>query len=552
MNAQRLIQLFDRLCETPVAIPRLRRFVLDLAIRGKLVAQDENDEPVFTLPIKEAGLLGIKTAIQKPLESSADSSKVTNVPFHIPDNWRWKSIGDCLDLINGRAFKPTEWLPAGLPIVRIQNLNNKHAAFNYCDDKIVDNRHLIDTNTFLISWSGTPGTSFGAFIWENGKAALNQHIFKCHPRDDIFYDKFLRVAINGRLDEMISNAHGGAGLQHITKKKLESLLLPVPPKNEQFRIVAKLDELTRILDDFEAEYTGREEKRDRVVVSALNNLTNVAESEKFRDNVRFYINHLPRLTTRPEHVHQLRQSILDLAVRGKLQPESPINLAYLDSSSKIVNDETSQETKVSWPFKLPTNWMWCTLDTIVDQITDGDHATPLRIHNSEVPLITAKNVRDGFFDYKKTDWVSYDTAKKSWVRCRPKVNDILLVCVGATIGRLAILREAKDMVLVRSVALIRPGGKINVDYLSVALRSPLGQQQMWEKVKATGQPCLYLNRIKSLQIPVPPLNEQSLIVSKVEELFKICNNLNEQILEMHVYSANLIEASLTTALNVSK
>jgi type I restriction enzyme, S subunit len=146
-------------------------------------------------------------------------------------------------------------------------------------------------------------------------------------------------------------------------------------------------------------------------------------------------------------------------------------------------------------------------------------------------------------DFRNTDWVSLETAKKAWARCRPSVGDILLVCVGATTGRLCVLREARDMVLVRSVALIRPTSIINVGYLSVALQSPMAQSQIWKNVKVSAQPCLYLNRINSLLIPVPPIFEQSRIVAKVKELMGLCDEVETAQHEREIRRDRLVSAS---------
>src|ERR1019366_8436904 len=91
--------------------------------------------------------------------------------------WRAAPIGDLCILINGRAFKPSDWRKTGLPIVRIQNLNDPAKPFNMYDGEH-NNRHLVDNGAILLSWSGTPGTSFGCFRWLGGPAILNQHIFK--------------------------------------------------------------------------------------------------------------------------------------------------------------------------------------------------------------------------------------------------------------------------------------------------------------------------------------------------------------------------------------
>jgi type I restriction enzyme S subunit len=302
MNAEQLLQHFERISEAPDAIKRLRGFILDLAVRGKLVEQEPADE-------KPKG-------IKRQDESAA--------PFNLPSNWEWIQIGDQLNLLNGMAFKSTDWGTTGLRIVRIQNLNNPNAAFNFCDPVIARERSLIDDGSFLISWSGTPGTSFGAFIWERGPAVLNQHIFRCDFKTQSFIASFLRLAINGRLDEMISKAHGGVGLQHITKGKLEALLIPLPPLAEQHQIVAKVEELMNLCDQLEAAKAEREQCRDNLVAASLQGLNQPAEEEDtFREHARFTFKNLPRIATRAAHIKQLRQTILNLAVRGKLVEQDP-------------------------------------------------------------------------------------------------------------------------------------------------------------------------------------------------------------------------------------
>ena len=152
-----------------------------------------------------------------------------------------KSIGEICELVNGRAFKQSEWSRAGLPIVRIQNLNHPKKPFNHFDGSYSE-KHLIDDGAILLSWSGTPGTSFGCFRWDRGPALVNQHIFRVGIDASIVDGDYFILALNSKLDEMIGHAHGGVGLRHITKRKLESILLPIPSLREQCRIVARIDE----------------------------------------------------------------------------------------------------------------------------------------------------------------------------------------------------------------------------------------------------------------------------------------------------------------------
>jgi type I restriction enzyme S subunit len=267
MNADRLLASFERIADTPDAVLLLRRFILDLAVRGKLVPQAVGGEPVSELLNRIAKEHQVEGGARKarPLVSVPRDAR----PFGTPPGWEFVRLGAVLEMVNGRAFKPTEWIPSGLPIVRIQNLNNANAPFNYCDPKTVDDRHLIRDDEFLISWSGTPGTSFGAFIWSRGVAALNQHIFRCIQVGDAFFPKFLRIAINSQLDILIRQAQGGVGLQHVTKGKLEALPLPLPPPAEQHRIVAKVDELMVRCDLLVASLTKAAVTRRRLLEALL-------------------------------------------------------------------------------------------------------------------------------------------------------------------------------------------------------------------------------------------------------------------------------------------
>jgi type I restriction enzyme, S subunit len=247
-------------------------------------------------------------------------------------------------------------------------------------------------------------------------------------------------------------------------------------------------------------------------------------------NAALLLAHFDRISDAPDAVPRLRRFILDLAVRGNLAEQREESTALPSNEAirkKLASRRGAPTIEVeSLEFhEIPSPWTWRRLAMLTELITDGEHATPPRISEHQVPLVTAKNVRDGFMDYGNTDWVSSETAAKAWNRCRPAVGDVLLVCVGATIGRLCVLRESKDMVLVRSVALIRPTPAVDADYLALALRSPSSQKQIWEKVKVAAQPCLYINRIASLTVPLPPLPEQHRIVVKVAKLMVLCDRL---------------------------
>ena len=173
---------------------------------------------------------------------------VEEQPYPLPEGWKWVRLYNLCSLRNGKAFKPSDWSDSGLPIIRIQNLNNPDSKFNYYSGYIED-KFLISSGDVLFAWSGTPGTSFGAHIWYGGKAVLNQHIFRIDFKGKVILKSFFRYSINCRLEELIAKAHGGAGLQHVTKGVFENTPIPLPTIDEQQRIVDRIESLFAKLDE---------------------------------------------------------------------------------------------------------------------------------------------------------------------------------------------------------------------------------------------------------------------------------------------------------------
>ncbi len=172
-------------------------------------------------------------------ENAVSSSKFPPVP-----------IGEICDLINGRSFTPEDWqreTSGGLPIVRIQNLNDSNSDFNYFAGEVSE-RVTINNGELLFSWSGSRGTSFGAHIWGGGKAVLNQHIFKVLFDGNRAIKKYLLYALNKAVAEVEENLHGGVGLVHITKGNLEKIKIPLPPLEMQKEIVEEIEGYQRVID----------------------------------------------------------------------------------------------------------------------------------------------------------------------------------------------------------------------------------------------------------------------------------------------------------------
>lgn len=158
--------------------------------------------------------------------------------------WPTSRLDKVCKLVNGRAFKPEEWEESGLPIIRIQNLNDTTKPFNYTMQTFPE-RFRVRVGDILFSWSGTPGTSFGCFRWEGPEGWLNQHIFNVRLEDTLDGDFFI-THINLKLGELIAKAHGGVGLQHVTKGMVDETILFIPPETLQREYARRVSSVERL------------------------------------------------------------------------------------------------------------------------------------------------------------------------------------------------------------------------------------------------------------------------------------------------------------------
>ncbi len=162
----------------------------------------------------------------------------------IPAEWTVKPISDCMRLINGRAFKPSEWASSGVPIIRIQNLNNPSAEFNYYPFDDIEDRNRIKPGDLVFAWSGTLGSSFGARSWSGPEGVLNQHIFKVIPDANVISPEYALIVFKRIEDDIAKKAHGfKTSFVHIKKADLDSTLLPLPCHHEQKAIALALNDI---------------------------------------------------------------------------------------------------------------------------------------------------------------------------------------------------------------------------------------------------------------------------------------------------------------------
>ena len=240
---QRIAEHFDVLFTTEHSIDKLKETILQLAVMGKLIPQDPNDEPASVLlekiaAEKEEQIKGGKIKKSKPLPSVEKAEERV-----IPTSWEFIRFGAGINVLNGRAYKKNEMLSEGTPLLRVGNLFTSNDW--YYSDLQLEPQKYIDNGDLIYAWSA----SFGPFIWEGGKVIYHYHIWKLDFYDDMSLSKNYVYLYLLNETAAIKASGNGITMVHMTKERMEKLLLPVPPLVEQHRIVAKVDELMALCDE---------------------------------------------------------------------------------------------------------------------------------------------------------------------------------------------------------------------------------------------------------------------------------------------------------------
>ena len=544
-------------------IKKLRELILELAVRGKLVPQDPSDEPASVLleriAEEKAQLVKVKEIPKtKPLPAISPDE----IPDDLPAGWSMVRLGEIVTKM-GSGSTPRggqkAYVDDGVIFLRSQNVWNEGVRLDdvaYISDEVhqkMSNTKVLPGDVLL----NITGASLGRttiFPSDFVEANVNQHVTIIRLIE-LEMNKFVHLGLmSPMVQKLVWGRQVGMAIEGLSKKVLEQFEYPIPPINEQHRIVAKVDELMVLCDQLEQQTETSLDAHQVLVETLLATLTNSQDATELMANWACISEHFDTLFTTEQSIDQLKQTILQLAVMGKLVPQDPkdepaakLLERIAEEKAQLVKEKKIKKQKAlppiaddEKPFELPTGWEWCRLQEVTSKITDGDHKTPPRIESGYV-LLSAKNVRDGFIDFSVTDFISEEHYLKSRERCLPEHNDLLIVSVGGTIGRSSLVPKESDFALVRSVALIKPMS-FNSEYLKHAMDSKLLQDSIHSNKRGGAQPCLYLSEISKFPFSMPPIEEQGRIVVAINQLFEICDQLKQSLRDSQQTQLQLTDA----------
>ena len=556
---KQLLAHFDRISDAPDTIPRLRQFILELAVRGKLVDRDANDEPASQLLKRihaEKDRRNKNGQIKK--QEALPQVRPDEAWFGVPGSWHWVRLGTITQVLMGQSPPGETYNKTGEGIPLINGpVEFTEGPFG----KTVVNQYttaptnLCEEGDLLLCVRGstTGRTNIAGF-----RACIGRGVAAIRP---FFADQYVRLFI-WRLRESIIAMGRGIAFPSVSRQQIEGLPVPLPPLAEQHRIVAKVDELMALCDRLEAAQAERENRRDRLAAVSLHGLNQLAatdEPEVFREHARFYLNQLPRLTTRPDQIKQIRQTILSLAVRGKLATQNPndepVSLlldriqtekARLLKAGKIRGQELPSVVRDDIPIDLPQSWEWVPLARVLCSSFYGPRFGADEYCATGIPTIRTTDMTvDGRIVLRDPPRVSVPVDRLDDFKCEK--GDLLITRTGS-IGTMAVFGGGYEAIPSAYLIRLRFSASTRVDYIHVVLRSPYGQAALGLNTTKVAQPNINAKNLSAILIPLPPLAEQNRIVTKVEELMLLCDQLETQLKTIQTENRRLLESVLHEAL----
>ena len=564
----RLPDHLDLIAAAPAGIQKLRGLILELAVRGKLVPQDPNDQPASEL---------LKRIAKKRtrLEAGATRKKIEQTPlfnprewpFESPIGWEWERFGEIAEIERGGSPRPIKSFltddPDGLNWIKIGDTDIGGKYITSTSEKIrregLTKTRMVYPGDFLL----TNSMSFGRPYITQIEGCIHDGWLRISPPNSLDKDYLYTLLSSPFVRKLFVIAAAGAVVMNLNADKVRELPIPLPPLAEQRRIVAKVDELMALCDRLEAEQEDAGAAHARLVTTLLGTLTQSADGADLAANWQRLAGHFDILFTTEASLDSLKQTILQLAVMGKLVPQDPNDEPASELLRRITKERARLEEEGvckkskplqpislgDLPFELPHGWAWARFPE-VGQFGRGKSKhrprnDPSLFKPGIYPLVQTGEVaradtivREYHSKYSEVGL----SQSKMWPR------GTLCITIAANIADSAIL--GFDACFPDSVVGLVPSQLIGDGrYFLWFMKTARGE--LLRFAPSTAQKNINLEILESVRIPLPPSTEMSRIVAKVDELLALLDRLKAELADSRARQERLAAALIESALQAA-
>lgn len=542
MTREKFFQEFALFADMPNSVTKMREMILQLAVQGKLVPQDPDDEPASDLVSR---IDSINPKLRKKRDIKNVNVDLIGSLHSIPDSWEWVTLGRIARIVGGgtpKTREPSYWSDDGIPWLTPADLNCLDGKYISRGRRDISEAGLARSSAQMLPAGSVLFSSrapIGYVAIASNPLATNQGFKSCVPyineSNEYLYYYLLSAAAK------INKNATGTTFKEVSGKELSQLAFPLPPLAEQKRSVAKVDELMKLCDELETQQKEKNRASITLNQSCLKALTKPTQKQSSEAWHRVQ-KHFDMLYDNPKNVTELRKAILQLAVQGKLVPQDPndepASILYekiKKRENELVNEGKVRRNKVHRKknlneYSFPDSWMLTCIEECV-QLISGQHLKPEQYNflGDGIPYLTGP-AEFGLDSPKPTRWTLYRKAVA-------KKMDTLLTVKGSGVGKTNIVTNG-EIAISRQLMAVRPI-LLSPLFLRIFLKSVEGKLSRLK----TGIAIPGISRVdvNSLDLPLPPLDEQKRIVSKVDELMAIIDQLDNCFSKMTNIEPTLID-----------
>lgn len=567
MKLADLLKEFNVVIDTTEGLTELRSLILGLAVRGKLVPQDPNDEPASELLDKivdKRHSLFEEGKIRKPKKLSELSN--VEVTFAIPDTWAWARLGKIVEIGSSSRVHKKDWKKEGIPFLRAREIvklsNNgfvENELFISKDlyESLIEEGNVPEKDDFMITGVGTIGVPYivksdDKFYFKDASVLIFKNFYDLYP-NYLFY-----LFKSPLWNNTIHKGSMGTTVHTFTITRANDVPIPFPPIKEQHRIVQKIESLFAEVDDLEAKLS-RQTKLDEKLQLAVNaEVQQAADSEASKSAWNFITANFETLYHTPEAIDNLKKNILNEAVRGRLVPQNPKDEPATELLKKIESEKqriyeageirkpkdlpSVKEDEI--PFEIPESWGWCRLGDVYGDI--GTKTPDSKFSYIDVSSIDNKNYR---IDRSKVEIIDSDDAP-SRARRMVKEGSLIYSTVRPYLLNVAIVENDFKYEPIASTAfeVINVFEGIFNKYLYRYLLSNPFIEYVNDQMVGVAYPAINKKDMQNSMIPIPPLDEQHRIVRRIEELFAICDRFKAQQEQRQQVNEKLVKGLVSEVL----